>query len=129
MSRIDLVAWQIKMNTSSHVSLNLNATIGNIQLEQWLRNLTWTPQSTDDWQEFYDRAQRIVGIYRGTQVESQVLPTLPKYEDLQIEPCYRKPIAETTDMLGSTSGSSVTVKNTLLYFLVLVLFVITKSFD
>ncbi|UJR17775.1 hypothetical protein I4U23_004673 [Adineta vaga] len=116
MTRIDMAAWQIKMNMST--------TIDNIQLEHWLLNLTWTSQSADEWQEFYNKAQRIVSIFKGAQVESKFLPALPKYEDLKVKPCYRKPITTTTNTLGNTCDSLFSIDNKLFFLLCIFLLLI-----
>lgn len=76
----------------------------NHDLEQWMTNLTWTSQSASEWQQFYDTAQRDVTIYRGNTIESKILPNLPKYKDLNIELCSKKPVANNS--LGSQSNAS-----------------------
>ena len=77
MTRIDIVAWQKHLKTP----------LDTIRLEATLKNITWTSALADDWQEFYDTAQRVVGLYRGGRIESYVLSDFPKYQDLPVEPC------------------------------------------
>ncbi|CAF4000838.1 unnamed protein product [Rotaria sordida] len=75
----DNSAWKDIMNTSS--------SINNEQLKQWLLARTWTSESTIQWQNFYDRASRVV-IYGGSgHLDSQILPVLPTYKDLKHETC------------------------------------------
>lgn len=69
----------------------------NIKIEKWVRNLTWTPESVVRWQEFYNKAPRLVIYDRGSHVDSQILPLIPKYEDIQFEPCNRKAIEKSTE--------------------------------
>ncbi|CAF2018482.1 unnamed protein product [Rotaria magnacalcarata] len=88
LTAIDQTAWQTIMKTS--------LPIDNVKLEQWLHNLTWTSNSVAQWQEFYNEAQRFIMYDRGSYMEFNVLPTIPKYEDLQIEPCNRKEIQHKT---------------------------------
>ncbi|CAF4336499.1 unnamed protein product, partial [Rotaria magnacalcarata] len=40
--------------------------IDYMKLEQWLRNLTWTPESIAQWQEFYNKAARLAIYDRGS---------------------------------------------------------------
>ncbi|CAF3465404.1 unnamed protein product [Rotaria socialis] len=108
MTAIDQTAWQTIMKTS--------LPIDNIKLEQWLRNLTWTPKSVAQWQEFYNEAQRFIMYDRGSYMDFNVLPTIPKYEDLQVEPCNRKEIQHSNDQLCHESNDSVACQNTLFLF-------------
>ncbi|CAF4017897.1 unnamed protein product [Rotaria sordida] len=89
MTAIDETAWRTIMNTSS--------PIDNSKLAQWLHNLTWTTESTAQWQEFFDKAQRRIVYGREGQMESKILPTIPKYEDLKVELCNKKEIPISTD--------------------------------
>ncbi|CAF1548880.1 unnamed protein product, partial [Adineta ricciae] len=77
MTRIYLIAWKIQMNSSS--------MIDDLELEHTLRNLTWISQSANQWQTFYNEAQRVVAIFRGGEIESKILPNRPKYKDFKDE--------------------------------------------
>lgn len=90
--------------------------IDNVKLEQWLRNLTWTPKSVAQWQEFYNEAQRSIMYDRGSSMEFNILPTIPKYEDLQVETCNRKEIQHSNDQSCHESNDSVTCQHTLFLF-------------
>jgi uncharacterized Zn-finger protein len=137
MASIDLTAWQTLMNTSSSVLLNkhlnssvflnLNRPIDNIKLEQWLRNLTWTPESVAQWQEFYNKAPRLIIYDRGNQTDSEVLPIIPKYEDIKVEPCNKKEIQNSTDRSCGDSNNSMASQHTLFVF-ALILFVFRTIF-
>ena len=48
---------------------------------------TWTSDSTIQWQNFYDRAARVVMHGKSGFLKSQILPVLPTYEDLKSETC------------------------------------------
>ncbi|CAF1311005.1 unnamed protein product [Adineta ricciae] len=116
MSRIDVKSWQMKMNTSLNITNN--------DLEQWMMNLTWTSQLAAEWQQFYDTAQRDVTIYRGNGIESKILPTLPKYKDLNIELCSKKTM--NNNSLGNQSNASIIFENKFL-LLVFVIFVVLST--
>ncbi|CAF2535600.1 unnamed protein product [Rotaria sp. Silwood2] len=75
----DKSAWKDIMNTSS--------SINDEQLKQWLLDRSWTSGLTIQWQNFYDRASRIVAYGRSEHFKSQILPVLPTYEDLKHEIC------------------------------------------
>ncbi|CAF1311025.1 unnamed protein product [Adineta ricciae] len=116
MSRINVKSWQMKMNTSLNITNN--------DLEQWMMNLTWTSQLAAEWQQFYDTAQRDVTIYRGNGIESKILPTLPKYKDLNIELCSKKLM--NNNSLGNQSNASIIFENKFL-LLVFVTFVVLST--
>src|ERR1700722_10305504 len=61
------------------------------KLKKWLRNLEWTPESALKWQEFYNNASRYV-IYGTDGRQVEILPRLPKYEDLEPTQCNKQQI-------------------------------------
>ncbi|CAF2114363.1 unnamed protein product, partial [Rotaria magnacalcarata] len=86
---IDMTVWETLMNTTSPIDY--------MKLEQWLRNLTWTPESIAQWQEFYNKAARLAIYDRGSHVDTEFISTIPKYEDLKLEPCTKKDIRNSTN--------------------------------
>ncbi len=106
----------------------MNRPVDNIKLEQWLRNLTWTPDSVAQWQEFYNKAPRLIIYDRGNRTDSEVLPTIPKYEDIKFEPCNAKEIQNSTDQSRGDSNNSRASQHTLFVFTV-ILFVLRTIFE
>ncbi|CAF1240142.1 unnamed protein product, partial [Didymodactylos carnosus] len=119
MTSIDETAWRTIMNTSS--------PIDNVNIEQWLRNLTWTPESVSQWQEFYNKAARLIVYDRGNYMDSEVLPAIPKYEDLKVEPCNKKAIRNSTDASCGEPNNSMASQHTLFLF-ALIFFVLKTIF-
>ncbi|CAF1224031.1 unnamed protein product [Rotaria sp. Silwood1] len=78
----DNSAWKDIMNTSSSVN--------DEQLKKWLLSRTWTSESIIQWQNFYDRASKVVMYGRSGHFNSQILPILPTYKDLKHETCNRQ---------------------------------------
>ncbi|CAF4624190.1 unnamed protein product [Rotaria sp. Silwood1] len=74
--------WKEKMN-SSESSLNYQA------LGKWLKELTWTPDSVIQWQEFYNDAPRVVMVGRAGNFDYINLTKIPEYEDLEPTKCKR----------------------------------------
>jgi hypothetical protein len=105
----------------------LDRPIDNIKLEQWLHNLTWTPESIAQWQEFYNKAPRLIIYDRGSHMDSEVLPIIPKYEDIEFEPCNKKEIQNSTDQSSGDSNNSMASQHTLFLF-ALILFVLRTIF-
>ncbi|CAF1205461.1 unnamed protein product [Rotaria magnacalcarata] len=86
---IDMTVWETLMNTTSPIDY--------MKLEQWLRNLTWTPESIAQWQDLYNKAARLAIYDRGSHVDTEFISTIPKYEDLKLEPCTKKDIRNSTN--------------------------------
>jgi len=105
----------------------LNRPIDNIKLGRWLHNLTWTPESVVQWQEFYNKAPRLIIYDRGSRMDSEVLPIIPKYEDIKFEPCNKKEIQNSTDQSRSDSNNSMASQQTLFLF-TLIFFVLRTVF-
>ena len=61
--------------------------ISNEQLKQWLLNRTWTSESANEWQKFYDRAARLAFYGKSGDFKSKILHSLPTYKDLKTETC------------------------------------------
>jgi hypothetical protein len=99
----------------------LNRPIDNIKLEQWLHNLTWTPESVVQWQEFYNKAPRLIIYDRGSHTDSEVLSVIPKYEDIKIEPCDKKDIHNSTDQSCGDSNNSMASQHTSFLFALILL--------
>ena len=59
-------------------------------LEEWFMNVKWTPESTTQWQEFYNKAPRVILFNRQSQFELKNISSNPLYEDLKVEPCKKK---------------------------------------
>jgi hypothetical protein len=105
----------------------LNRPIDNIKLGRWLHNLIWTPESVVQWQEFYNKAPRLIIYDRGSRMDSEVLPIIPKYEDIKFEPCNKKEIQNSTDQSRNDSNNSMASQQTLFLF-TLIFFVLRTVF-
>ena len=92
------LAWQKIMNASTYVPDYINCFIlcfcvyffrlpNSNTVRGWLLNLKWTPELAVQWQEFYNNAARTLRAGRAGQSYTQVLPTLPAYQDLPSEIC------------------------------------------
>lgn len=81
-------------------------------LRKWLLELQWTPESTLQWQEFYNNASRrvIFGVAGNFSYEN--LPQIPEYEDLKPLECKKIIISSAVDQKS-------------FIFLILISFVIT----
>ncbi len=66
-----------------------SSSIGGGALRRWLSNLTWTPESISEWQEFYNNASRSLSIGRTGNRVTEYLPKLPEYKDLKPVECKR----------------------------------------
>ncbi|CAF2078555.1 unnamed protein product [Rotaria magnacalcarata] len=75
-------AWKNLMN-SSELSFNSGALI------KWLTELEWTPDLVDQWQKFYNDAQRVVVSGSTSNITAMGLTKLPEYEDLKPTECKR----------------------------------------
>ncbi len=106
---------------------HLNRPIDNIKLGRWLHNLIWTPESVVQWQEFYNKAPRLIIYDRGSRMDSEVLPIIPKYEDIKFEPCNKKEIQNSTDQSRNDSNNSMASQQTLFLF-TLIFFVLRTVF-
>ena len=71
-------AWEKMLNSSS---------IDEQKIEDWLKNQTWTEESKNQWQRFYDHATRNIYYGRSGHFQSRILPTFPIYTDLKTESC------------------------------------------
>ncbi len=49
----------------------------------------WTPETIVQWQEFYNKAPRLLIFGQGGNFSFQTLPELPPYKDLTPPPCKR----------------------------------------
>jgi hypothetical protein len=58
-------------------------------VKQWLLDLKWTPELAVQWQEFYNNASRMLFYGTSGQIYNQILPALPRYQDLPAEVCQR----------------------------------------
>ncbi|CAF0775985.1 unnamed protein product [Adineta ricciae] len=74
-------AWQDVMNTSSPIDYK--------QVKDWLLTKNWTSESTKQWQNFYERAPRLVIYGKSGYFQDQMLSTLPTYEDFKAEECHK----------------------------------------
>ncbi|CAF2851989.1 unnamed protein product [Rotaria sp. Silwood2] len=70
------------------------------ELQQWLLNLTWTPERAVQWQEFYNTVSRVLIYGAAPNLQFDMIPSLPKYEDLKPVPCTQDTtVNESTTML------------------------------
>ncbi|CAF3656855.1 unnamed protein product [Rotaria sp. Silwood1] len=79
----------LTINTHSEWTALMNdtkSTVDYVELKNWLRSLKWTPESTNRWQEFYNKASRLV-IHGVNTREADTLSSLPTYEDLKSVRC------------------------------------------
>jgi hypothetical protein len=67
--------------------LVLRPSLNDTMLRNWLLNLKWTPESTREWQEFYNHASRLLVYGQSGNVSLENLPTLPQFKDLQPPEC------------------------------------------
>jgi hypothetical protein len=58
-------------------------------VREWLLDLKWTPELAVQWQEFYNNAARTLRAGRAGQLHTQLLPALPRYQDLPSEKCQK----------------------------------------
>ncbi|CAF4332885.1 unnamed protein product [Rotaria sp. Silwood2] len=126
-------AWLSMMNTSSS---SLNYT----ELQQWLLNLTWTPERAVQWQEFYNTVSRVLIYGAAPNLQFDMMPSLPKYEDLKPVPCTKDPSGNknttrpspTTFSQGTTTNKAIsyvsTIRQDIFVFLNLILIVMTVIF-
>jgi len=74
-------AWKKQMNITGPLDYDT--------LRQRLLDLKWTPESTREWQEFYNNASRFVFYGQSGNFSSENLPRLPQFKDLQPAECIR----------------------------------------
>ncbi len=55
----------------------------------WLKKLTWTPESIQQWQEFYNDASRLLFFGGSSNFSFENLPRLPEFKDLKPPECKR----------------------------------------
>ncbi|CAF4012623.1 unnamed protein product [Adineta steineri] len=119
MIAIDEKEWQTFMSAPS--------PIDNMQLQQWLLNFTWTPESVARLQEFYNKANRYTLFDRQGQFEFNTLPANLNYKDLQVEPCNKKELEHSIDQSCSELSGSTACQHTLFIF-TLIFFVLKTIF-
>jgi hypothetical protein len=67
----------------------LRSSLNWEKLREWLLEINWTSESKAEWQKFYDDAARLVISGSGDNTTFEIIPGLPKYEDLKPPECKR----------------------------------------
>jgi hypothetical protein len=79
----------------------------DLQATQWLLDRKWTPELSQQWQEYYHNAPRISYYNRGGQYLDEELGILPKYKDLEPVKCGKQIIQNnSTSIPNSSTGIS-----------------------
>ncbi|CAF0997031.1 unnamed protein product [Adineta steineri] len=100
-------AWKQAMNVTEPVE-------DYMKFQQWLRDLKWTPESINKWQEFYDNAPRLLIAGGAGNFTYEELPRLPEYIDLKPQEC-KKTIS--SKGIHETSFISLTIISFLMTFI------------
>ncbi len=110
-----------------------SSSIGGGALIRWLSNLTWTPESISEWQEFYNNASRLLYIGRSANLMIEYLPKLPEYKDLKPVECKRaiqnttlQPVIQNTTLEQEIQNAALQQKSFVLF--IFITFVITNVF-
>lgn len=60
------------------------------EIYQWLINVKWTPKFANEFQQFYNTAQRQVFYGGSATFQGVIIPTPPVYKDLEPDTCPNK---------------------------------------
>ena len=84
------------------------------QFKQWLLDLKWTPERAVQWQEFFNKASRLLIYGRGGHFQFETWPKLPEYNDLKPADCanVQNGTSGTTAMVGNNSTANPGTTNT-----------------
>ncbi|CAF0933370.1 unnamed protein product [Adineta steineri] len=100
-------AWKQAMNVTGPFE-------DYMKFQQWLRDLKWTPESINKWQEFYDNAPRLLIAGGAGNFTYEELPRLPEYIDLKPQECKKD---MSSKGIHETSFISLTIISFLMTFI------------
>jgi hypothetical protein len=74
-----------------------------VQAREWLLDRKWTPELSQQWQEYYHNASRMSYYNRGGQFQMEDLGILPKYKDLEPVKCGKQTIPNNSIIIHQNS--------------------------
>ncbi|CAF3793088.1 unnamed protein product [Rotaria sp. Silwood1] len=90
--RMDDLSVCFTMNTVQSLQdiINSSAPFDYFAAKKWFLDLKWTPESSKQWQEYYNKAPRLSVFARAGQFETEPLDAVPKYQDFEPVQCQKQ---------------------------------------